>query len=124
MTEHRRLLTTVSGDPAPAPAPHPDLPDALTDHAWAPYWRPASRHTCALLLEHTVGVNGYGRTVGLRYSEILDILAELRPGDRTSPATLRWYGVQMRAGDLADERGRFHERLMPQYRPHSRFHRD
>lgn len=123
MTDHRRLLATVSGDPSPSPEPHPDLPASLSDHPWAPYWRPASRHACALLLEHTVGVNGYGRTVGLTYARILEVLAELRPQDRTSPATLRWYGVQMRAGDLPDEEGRFHERSMPQYRPHSGFHR-
>lgn len=121
--EHRRLLSLVVGQPNPMPPQHRDLPVELTGHPWAPFWRPASRHTCALLLEHPLGTNGYGRTVGLRYSEILDVLAELRPGDRTSAATLRWYAVQMRAGDLPDETGRSYERALPQYRPHSQFHR-
>lgn len=121
-SEHRRRQSLVEGEPRPMPPRHRDLPAELARHPWAPFWRPASRHTCALLLEHTLGTNGYGRTVGLMYSRILDVLAELRPGDRTSPATLRWYAVQMRAGDLPDETGRSYERALPQYRPHSHFH--
>ena len=121
--EHRRRQTWVEGEPSPEPPRHRELPSKLRGHRWAAFWRPASRHTCALLLEHTVGTNGYGRSVGLTYSTILDVLAELRPDDRTSPATLRWYAVQMRAGDLLDESGRAYERALPQYRPHSRFHR-
>lgn len=119
LDDHRRLQSLVEGEPSPPPVPRTDLPEALADHPWAPYWRPASRHTCALLLGHVVGTNGYGHTVGLRYSEIVDIVRELHPGCLTTSHTLRWYAGQIRAGDLPDASGRPYGPRLPQYRPRS-----
>lgn len=58
----------------------------------------------------------YGRSVGLSYTEILEVLAEEFPEASTSPACLRWYVVHMR--DDANKEGKPWPDL-PQVRPRS-----
>ena len=80
---------------------------------WDEFRHETVKDTSLALLSHVAAVADCGRTVGLSYAHISEIVRALRPGARTSSACLRWYVGHSNDGDpdfAAD---------LPQVRPRS-----
>lgn len=73
----------------------------LPRRRWQEFRRRTVRDTSLALLSHVAAVGDCGRTVGLSYAHICEVVRALHPGAETSPACLRWYASKVRDGDPA-----------------------
>jgi hypothetical protein len=81
---------------------------------WQEFRRSTVRDTALALLSYVALVDGDGRTVGLPYTHVCEVVRALRPGARTTVRQLRWY-----VGRCLD--GQF-EADLPRARPRSPMH--
>lgn len=80
---------------------------------WTEFRRGTIKDTSLALLSYVAAVSDCGRTVGLSYAHVFEVVRALHPGARTSSACLRWYVGRANDGDpdfAAD---------LPQVRPRS-----
>lgn len=66
---------------------------------WEEFRRDTVKATSLALLEHVAGLAPCGRTYGLHYAHVCEVVRALHPGAATSPACLRWYVGLARDGD-------------------------
>ena len=85
----------------------------LPRRRWGEFRRETVKGTAPALLSHVATVSGCGRTVGLPYAHVREVVRALHPGARTSSACLRWYV------GLARDGAANYEADLPQVRPRS-----
>lgn len=83
----------------------------LPRQRWHEFRRGTVRDTSLALLSHVTSVDADGRTVGLYYAHVCEVVRALHPGAKTSVASLRWYVGHCRDGEL--------EADLPRARPRS-----
>lgn len=86
----------------------------LPRERWVEFRRATVVDTSLQLIHHVACVSECGRTVGLGYAHIAEIVRALHPGARTGPESLRWYKGHAFEGD---ERFALPGRRLPQLRP-------
>ena len=72
---------------------------ALPRSRWGDFRCGTIKETSLALLSHVAGVGECGRTYGLDYAHVCEVVRALHPGARTSPACLRWYVGRALEGD-------------------------
>lgn len=72
----------------------------LPPERWRDFGRRTVVETSLALLSHVALVDGDGRSVGLPYTHICEVVRALHPGARTTVPCLRWYVGHVMEGEF------------------------